>query len=98
MSLCGLSPFNEMRRQSNHTLGIVGGIVGLFALGACGGSPASLAELSTPATSPPAAVAADAPVYQCPMDRDIRSHDPGTCSRCGMKLVAAIPDLALETD
>ena len=32
------------------------------------------------------------PVYFCPMDRDIRSNRPGNCSRCGMKLVAAVPD------
>jgi Heavy metal binding domain len=32
------------------------------------------------------------PVYFCPMDRDIRSNAPGNCSRCGMKLVAGVPD------
>jgi hypothetical protein len=32
------------------------------------------------------------PVYFCPMDRDIRSNTPGNCSRCGMKLVAGVPD------
>ena len=32
------------------------------------------------------------PVYFCPMDKDIRSNTPGTCSRCGMKLVAGVPD------
>ena len=26
------------------------------------------------------------------MDPDVRGHDPGTCPRCGMKLVAGIPD------
>jgi hypothetical protein len=31
--------------------------------------------------------------YVCPMDRDIRSNDPGKCPRCGMALVAGIPDL-----
>jgi Heavy metal binding domain len=30
--------------------------------------------------------------YVCPMDRDIRSSGPGTCPRCGMTLVAGIPD------
>jgi Heavy metal binding domain len=30
--------------------------------------------------------------YVCPMDRDIRSSSPGKCSRCGMALVAGIPD------
>jgi len=32
------------------------------------------------------------PVWFCPMDRDIRSNTPGNCSRCGMKLVAGVPD------
>jgi hypothetical protein len=32
------------------------------------------------------------PVYFCPMDKDIRSNSPGNCSRCGMKLVAGVPD------
>jgi len=32
------------------------------------------------------------PVYFCPMDKDIRSNSPGMCSRCGMKLVAGVPD------
>ena len=31
-------------------------------------------------------------VYVCPMDPDVRSHNPGTCRRCGMTLVAGIPD------
>lgn len=33
-------------------------------------------------------------VYICPMDRDVRSNGPGNCSRCGMKLVAGIPEPA----
>jgi len=32
------------------------------------------------------------PVFVCPMDPDVRSHNPGTCRRCGMTLVAGIPD------
>ena len=31
-------------------------------------------------------------VYVCPMDSDVRSNAPGVCSRCGMKLVAGIPE------
>jgi len=31
-------------------------------------------------------------VYICPMDHDIRSNEPGKCSRCGMKLVQGIPE------
>jgi hypothetical protein len=30
--------------------------------------------------------------YVCPMDRDVRSNDPGKCPRCGMELVAGVPD------
>ena len=30
--------------------------------------------------------------YVCPMDPDVRSNRPGVCSRCGMNLVAGIPD------
>ena len=32
------------------------------------------------------------PEFVCPMDRDVRSSNPGTCPRCGMKLVAGIPE------
>src|SRR5688572_124470 len=31
-------------------------------------------------------------VFICPMDKDIRSHNPGNCSRCGMKLVTGVPE------
>jgi hypothetical protein len=30
--------------------------------------------------------------FICPMDKDVRSKTPGNCSRCGMKLVAGLPD------
>jgi hypothetical protein len=30
-------------------------------------------------------------VYICPMDPDMRSHNPGNCARCGMALVAGLP-------
>ena len=33
-------------------------------------------------------------VYICPMDPDVRSHDPGNCRRCGMALVSGIADPA----
>jgi hypothetical protein len=34
-----------------------------------------------------------APVeFTCPMDPEVRSKTPGTCPRCGMKLVANIPE------
>jgi len=31
-------------------------------------------------------------VYICPMDPDVRSSNPGKCARCGMSLVAGLPD------
>ncbi len=31
-------------------------------------------------------------IYVCPMDPDVRGTRPGVCSRCGMKLVAGLPD------
>ena len=33
-------------------------------------------------------------VWVCPMDKDIRSLEPGKCPRCGMKLSTDIPDPA----
>ncbi|HUE03197.1 MAG TPA: heavy metal-binding domain-containing protein [Bryobacteraceae bacterium] len=30
--------------------------------------------------------------FTCPMDRDVRSKTPGKCPRCGMTLVANLPD------
>src|SRR5580658_6621177 len=35
-------------------------------------------------------------VYVCPMDIDVRSNAPGVCPRCGMTLVAGIPDYSSE--
>jgi Heavy metal binding domain len=34
---------------------------------------------------------AQATEFVCPMDREVRSNVPGTCPRCGMKLVAGLP-------
>jgi hypothetical protein len=31
-------------------------------------------------------------VFICPMDPDVRSHNPGTCPRCGMKLASGLPE------
>src|SRR3977135_2813891 len=30
--------------------------------------------------------------FVCPMDPDVHQKSPGKCPRCGMKLVAGIPD------
>ena len=44
-------------------------------------------------TSPGLALAAVPTVgFVCPMDRDVSSKTPGVCPRCGMKLVAGVPD------
>jgi len=40
----------------------------------------------------PAAAAPTNGIYVCPMDPDVRGTKPGVCSRCGMKLVAGLPD------
>lgn len=31
----------------------------------------------------------DGTVYTCPMDPDVRQHEPGTCPQCGMELEPA---------
>jgi len=31
-------------------------------------------------------------VYMCPMDPDVRSHNAGSCRRCGMTLVSGVPE------
>jgi hypothetical protein len=31
-------------------------------------------------------------IFICPMDPDVRSHDPGNCPRCGMKLASGLPE------
>lgn len=36
--------------------------------------------------------ASQAVIFSCPMDPDVRSHDRGKCRRCGMQLVAGVPD------
>src|SRR5262245_64587533 len=53
--------------------------------------PADLTLAATTIQSAPLDPSKD-PVYICPMDPDVRSHNPGTCRRCGMNLVAGIPD------
>jgi len=51
------------------------------------------AAQTPPPAAPPAAPAQNAgDVYICPMDPDVRSSNPGKCARCGMALVAGLPD------
>ena len=63
----------------------------------------SVKPQATPQTTPPAAypISANAPPsgseddgveWVCPMDKDIRMKAPGKCPRCGMTLVAGIPE------
>ena len=47
-------------------------------------------EIQSQAATPPDP--SQGVVYICPMDPDVRSHDAGVCRRCGMTLVAGIPD------
>jgi hypothetical protein len=50
-------------------------------------------QTSVDAKQPASPIAPAAPLdYVCPMDKDVRSDKPGTCPRCGMKLVLGIPD------
>ena len=51
-----------------------------------GQSQAGQSDASTPPDP------SDGVVYICPMDPDVRSHQAGTCRRCGMALVSGIPD------
>jgi hypothetical protein len=55
---------------------------------------ADVAVVQEPATEAAAAPAdpSKALVYVCPMDPDVRAHTAGKCRRCGMALVAGVPD------
>ena len=67
-----------------------------LSLAGCRRQPA--AEAKDPADTPRQAVSARDPsaghIYLCPMDKDIRSYEPGKCPRCGMTLVTSIPEPA----
>ena len=58
--------------------------------------PTTSSEVPATDAAPKAAVSAVKTAgdlaYVCPMDPDIRSNEPGHCPRCGMALVAGIPD------
>jgi hypothetical protein len=52
--------------------------------------PVVLQSAAADASSPPDPT--QGVIFVCPMDPDIRSYDAGVCRRCGMKLVAGVPD------
>src|SRR5215468_362432 len=70
-------------------------VLAAASLTACQG--ASSAPAGTSSTQSPARTSAGPDpskdlAYVCPMDPDMRSNQPGTCPRCGMALVAGIPE------
>ena len=74
--------------RSFGTLALTAACVGVF--WAQEPRPAALVE--APKDGSLAQVLAQDVVWVCPMDPDIRSHNPGTCPRCGMKLLTGIPE------
>jgi hypothetical protein len=81
-----------MRRTRILTLALSAAIAA-----ACRQTPSSPVEsdAATPAaggTTTAAKATTGDLAYACPMDPDIRSNEPGKCPRCGMALVAGIPD------
>ena len=56
------------------------------------GPIAGAASLASAPTTPQAGKTAGPLDWVCPMDRDIRSDQPGVCPRCGMTLVLGIPN------
>jgi hypothetical protein len=54
------------------------------------------AEAEARPTKQPPPAAREAPpekqIYSCPMHPEVRSDTPGTCPKCGMKLVPAKPE------
>lgn len=67
---------------------------------------AMLALHGSPAATPPASMSHAEPsdagtpaqaLYVCPMHRDVTSHEPGRCPKCGMKLVLQAPPAPKES-
>jgi len=54
----------------------------------------AVAGLSAQDSVPATATDIKDPVYICPMDPNMRSNAPGKCPKCGMLMVAGIPDSA----
>jgi len=52
----------------------------------------AVATLNSDGQAVTAPDAAQGLVFSCPMDPEIRAHNQGTCRKCGMRLVAGVPD------
>ncbi|EPX57332.1 hypothetical protein D187_007086 [Cystobacter fuscus DSM 2262] len=63
------------------------------------GSPAAAPPPATlsQAEPPPDAGTPSKDLYVCPMHRDVTSHEPGRCPKCGMKLVLQAPPAPKES-
>lgn len=87
-----------MRRYANPGILLILLLVASFGVvtrvGVPGLSPTPL--FAQAITAPPDASITPAPagdlVYQCPMDPEYRSNQPGKCAICGMELRAGIPE------
>jgi Heavy metal binding domain len=71
---------------------LLGILLAISLASACDRAGRRDAPTTTPAVQAAAPKLSTDLAYVCPMDRDIRSNEPGKCSRCGMELVAGIPD------
>jgi hypothetical protein len=67
-------------------------LVALIVPACAGDKAASDAAAPPPGPSTPSTNLYKDVAFVCPMDRDVRSNDPGKCPRCGMQLVAGVPE------
>ncbi|ATB40240.1 hypothetical protein CYFUS_005688 [Cystobacter fuscus] len=61
------------------------------------GSPAAAPPATLSQAEPPDAGTPSSALYVCPMHRDVTSHEPGRCPKCGMKLVLQAPPAPKES-
>ena len=83
------STTNNMVVRSLLAVVLVAGCLAARADSPFRADPRAVPTTQAPDTAPDPSAAV---VYMCPMDPDIRSHKAGTCRRCGMTLVAGLPD------
>ena len=65
-------------------------LIAVLSCGCDGGSLVS--QVADEAALAPSTPNPDGTVYMCPMDKDVRSHSPGTCPKCGMALTSNVPE------